>query len=92
MLGYLSKEGGRSNIDGLRGGEKNRFKGIDFPSFALPDTRFDESPGHGYGEVETEVDGGNMDGFVTSFASQIPGWRGPRPHHGLSHLGSCAGL
>ena len=65
MLGYLSKEGGRSDINGLRGGEKDRYKGTDYPSFPLPDTRFDESPGHGPSEVENEVDGGKMDGFVT---------------------------
>jgi len=72
MLGYLSKEGGRSDIDGLHGGEKNHYKGADFPSFALPDTHFDESPGHGHDEVENEVDGGKMDGFVTSFAAKFP--------------------
>ena len=71
MLGYLSKEGGRTDdIDGLRGGEKNRYKGADFPSFALPDTRFDESPDHGHNAVENQVDGGKMDGFVANFAAK----------------------
>jgi phospholipase C len=73
MLGYLSKEGDaqarvRGDIDGLHGGEKNRYKGIDRPSFGLPDTRFDESPCHGHDCVANQVNSGAMDGFVTSFA------------------------
>jgi len=72
MIGYLSKEGGRSEIDGLHGGEKNRYKGADFASFPLPNTRFAESPAHGHNEVENEVDGGKMDRVVTGFAAKFP--------------------
>jgi len=74
MLGYLSKEGGsdgkRANIDGLRGGEKNHYKGADFPSFALPDTHFNESPEHGHDGVENQIDGGKMGGFAATFAAK----------------------
>jgi phospholipase C len=70
MLGYLSKEGGRSNIDGLRGGEKNSYKGRDYLSFPLADTQFNESPPHGHDPVENQIDGGKMDGFVAAFARQ----------------------
>jgi phospholipase C len=38
MLGYLSKHGGRQDVDGLRGREKNHYKGRDYPSFPLTDT------------------------------------------------------
>ncbi|WKJ90064.1 alkaline phosphatase family protein [Methylomonas montana] len=75
MLGYLSKEGDsggtiHTNIDGLKGGEKNRYKAHDYPSFPLPDTRFIESPPHSHGPVESQIDGGKMDGFVAAFAEQ----------------------
>jgi hypothetical protein len=77
MLGYLSKEGHadgarRADIDGLKGGEKNRFNGRDYPSFPLPDTRFDQSPCHRHACVFNQVDGGKMDGFVASFAESHP--------------------
>ena len=37
MLGYLSKDGGRDDVDGLRGEEKNHYKGRDYlPSRSLP--------------------------------------------------------
>ncbi len=68
MLGYLSKHGGRADVDGLRGGEKNRFKERDFPSFPLTDTQFIAGPCHDHACVVTQVDGGKMDGFVADFA------------------------
>jgi phospholipase C len=75
MLGYLSKEAGsdgkvRTDIDGLRGGETNRYKSQDYPSFLLPDTHFDQSPPHGHDPVANQIDGGKMDGFVGAFAKQ----------------------
>ncbi|MGY6277899.1 alkaline phosphatase family protein [Methylomonas sp. MgM2] len=75
MLGYLSKEGDNggiihTNIDGLKGGEKNRYKARDYPSFPLSDTRFIESPPHSHGPVESQINGGKMDGFVAAFAEQ----------------------
>jgi Phosphoesterase family len=44
MLGYLSKHGGRGEVDGLSGGEKNRYKGRDYASFPLAETVFLEKP------------------------------------------------
>jgi phospholipase C len=77
MLGYLSKEDDkdgkkRPDVDGLRGGEKNRYKGNDYFSFLLPDTKFDQSPNHGHDGVVNEVNGGKMDGFVIDFANKYP--------------------
>jgi len=77
MLGYLRKEGGRSDIDGLRGGEKNSYKGREYLSFLLPDTKFNEDPPHGYDPVEQQIkgtiDSGNteMSGFVAAFAEKF---------------------
>jgi phospholipase C len=72
MLGYLSKEGGRADVNGLRGGEKNSHNGREFPSFPLPDTRFDESPRHSHKPVKNQIRGGEMDGFVEDFAEAYP--------------------
>ena len=57
-------------FDGLRGGETNRYKSQDYPSFLLPDTHFDQSPPHGHDPVANQIDGGKMDGFVAAFARQ----------------------
>ncbi|MBK9305893.1 MAG: hypothetical protein IPM58_02095 [Nitrospira sp.] len=72
MLGYLSKHGGRSDIDGLRGGEKNRHQGQDYQSFVLPDTTFLESPDHSHDGVVNQISGGTCEGFVGSFARKYP--------------------
>src|SRR4029077_14054736 len=73
MLGYLSKEGRRSDIDGLHGGETNADgTGHNYPSFPLPDTTFNESPDHSHQPVENQINGGKMNGFVTSFVAKFP--------------------
>ena len=75
MLGYLTQHGGRSDIDGLRGGEMNSYNGKDYPSFLLSDTTFLESPDHSHEGVMKQIDrgkGGKLDGFVESFAEKYP--------------------
>ena len=71
MLGYLSKHGGRSDIDGLHGGEMNVYQGKDYPSFLLGDTTFLESPDHSYEGVKRQIADGTRDGFVASFAELL---------------------
>jgi len=68
MLGYLSKEGGRRDIDGLRGGEKNIYKGKTYFSSKLPDTVFEYSPCHEHDCVDNQINGGKLDGFVADYA------------------------
>jgi phospholipase C len=68
MLGYLSKHGARSDIDGLHGGEKNPYKGRDYFSAPLPGTVFDPGPCHGHECVVNQVNGGKLDGFVADYA------------------------
>ena len=68
MLGYLSLLGGRTDVDGLRGGEKNTYEGIEYPSFPLTGTQFNVSPCHGYDCVATQLAQGSMNGFVEDFA------------------------
>ena len=77
MLGYLSKHAGRSDVDGLQGGEKNHYKGRDYPSFPLTETVFLESPCHRHACVLNQVNAGKLDGFVADFAKQYEA-----PEHG----------
>ncbi|WFP48918.1 alkaline phosphatase family protein [Methylomonas sp. EFPC3] len=72
MLGYLSKHGGRSDVDGLHDGEKNRYLGKDYPSIPLTDTQFFQSPPHSHGPVEAQINAGKMDGFAAAFAQKFP--------------------
>ncbi|MDQ3258437.1 MAG: hypothetical protein M3R15_31885, partial [Acidobacteriota bacterium] len=68
MLGYLSKDGGRTDVDGLRGDEKNPYRGRDYFSFPLPGTVFAEGPCHGHHCVLNQVNNGKLDGFVADYA------------------------
>lgn len=52
MLGYLSLTGGRSDVDGLKGGEFNLdAAGNRVPVAELTTTLFTEDPGHGWTDV-----------------------------------------
>lgn len=70
MLGYLSKHGGRTDIDGLHGGEKNPYKGRDYFSAPLPGTIFNPGPCHGHKCVTDQINLGKMDGFAADYASR----------------------
>lgn len=80
MLGYLSlppeKGGaGRTDVDGLKGNEFNLLNGTRYPSFPFPagDTIFSPDPPHSYEPVSKAINGGKMDGFVSSYNEE----RGP---------------
>ena len=77
ILGYLSlpqaKAGmGRTNIDGLKGGEFNVANGVICPSFpfAATDTIITPDLPHGHEPVFRAINGGKMDGFAQSYADQ----------------------
>jgi Phosphoesterase family len=72
MLGYLSLPVaaggmGRTDVDGLKGGEFNTFNGATFPSFPHSGTLFSPDPPHGYEPTHRAINGGPMDGFVRSW-------------------------
>jgi phospholipase C len=86
ILGYLSLPAaqggmGRTDIDGLKGGESNSFDGTTYPIFALTDTFFSPDPPHGYEPVHRAINGGLMDGFVKSWVEQ----------HGPTEAGTIMG-
>ena len=96
MLGYLSlpvSAGGmgRSDVNGLKGGEFNPYNADKFFSFpvAVEDTAFPHDPSHSYEPVFHQIDAsvddagnglpgtGTMYGFAKSFAEEAHGGNGP---------------
>src|SRR6184192_4123505 len=73
MLGYLSLEGGRTDVDGLRGDEQNEHDGVVYRPHHLQMTRFpvEADPCHSGACVEHQLEGANA-GFVASFAPTYP--------------------
>ncbi len=74
MIGYLSlppsKGGmGRTDVDGLKGGEINFANGVPCPSLPLAplDTIFAPDPPHGHEPVTRAINGGRMDGFAQAY-------------------------
>jgi phospholipase C len=75
LLGYLSLPAaqggaGRTDVDGLKGGETNFLNGVPFQVHRLDDTFFSPDPPHGYEPTHRAINGGLMDGFVRSWAEQ----------------------
>jgi phospholipase C len=73
MLGYLSLEAGRTDIDGLKPGLSNSYKGKSYPIRHLQRTAFTkpEDPCHG-GACTAEQIANNMGGFVSNYAESRP--------------------
>jgi phospholipase C len=74
LLGYLSLEGGRDDIDGLQPGMANAHGGTSYPIHRLgstffPDERWD--PDHSAAATDVQINGGAMDGFVSSYADTL---------------------
>ena len=71
MLGYLSLEGGRGDVDGLRREFANEHDGRSYPIHHLDSTSIADDPDHSASSVDLQIGGGAMDGFVTSFAGTL---------------------
>jgi phospholipase C len=73
MLGYLSLEGGREDIDGLKAGMANEYGGRSYPVHHLERTAFlpIEDPDHSGEATSVQIAGGDMSGFVDSFAAKL---------------------
>jgi phospholipase C len=77
MLGYLSlpfEKGGmnRTDVDGLKGGEFNRYNGRTIKPFRFPygDTIFSPGPSNSFEPVIASINGGSMDGFAQVFGDE----------------------
>src|SRR5689334_15275204 len=71
MLGYLSLEGGRSDVDGLREGMANEHRGRRYPVHHLGTTVIAEDPDHSASSVDLQIGRGKMDGFAASYAATM---------------------
>jgi phospholipase C len=73
MLGYLSLEKGRADIEGLTPGLQNLHNETAYPIRHLDRTAFDpdEDPDHSDHAVAVQINGGKMDGFATAFAELL---------------------
>jgi ferredoxin len=71
MLGYLSLEGGRGDVDGLREGLANEHQGRRYPVHHLGTTVIAEDPDHSASSVDLQIGGGKVDGFVASYAATM---------------------
>jgi len=74
MLGYLSLEGGRGDVDGLRPGMANGHENRRYPihhlaATDLPNERWD--PEHTASATDRQINGGAMDGFSASYAETL---------------------
>jgi len=72
MLGYLSLEEGRTDVDGLKPGLKNSWKGRDYPVRHLTERTLPADPCHeGPSCVDVQI-ANNCSGFVENFAAVYP--------------------
>jgi phospholipase C len=74
MLGYLSLEGGRTDVDGLKPGMSNTAGGVEYavehePATHIPNPHWD--PDHSGEATRLSIGGGKMDGFAESFARTL---------------------
>src|SRR5947209_4219840 len=86
MLGYLSLEGGRTEIDGLKQGMTNSAGGVDYPIAHLaathvPDPKWD--PDHSGKATDLQINDGKMDGFAESYRRTLSARGVPNPDPGL---------
>jgi phospholipase C len=76
MLGYLSLEGGRTDIDGLAPGMANPYQQRSYPihhlsKTHLPNEKWDLD--HSAAATDLQINDGKMDGFVASYAAKLAG-------------------
>jgi phospholipase C len=86
MLGYLSLESGRSDIDGLAPGMANEVAGKRSEIHHLTATHIPTplwDPDHSAAATDVQVNGGAMDGFAASFAQTLAGRKVPDGDPGM---------
>ncbi|MFZ0088988.1 MAG: alkaline phosphatase family protein [Solirubrobacteraceae bacterium] len=86
MLGYLSLEGGRADVDGLTSGMSNTADGVEYPvahQFAthIPNPNWD--PDHSGEATDPQIGGDKMDGFADSFARTLDARKVGDPDPGM---------
>ena len=86
MLGYLSLEHGRDEVDGLKPGMSNTVNGKEYPVAHAPATHVPNpnwDPDHSAAQTDLQIGGGAMDGFAASFAHTLGRRNVPDPDPGV---------
>ena len=85
MLGYLSLEDGRTDIDGLKAGMSNSHSGKNYAIRHLQRTALTkpEDPCHGGACIAEQIANGMMSGFVNNFVKSRPQGPASGPADGL---------
>ena len=86
MLGYLSLEGGRTDVNGLASGMSNTARGVEYPvaheqATHIPHPNWD--PDHSGEATDLQIGGGKMDGFAESFARTLEARKVTNPDPGM---------
>jgi phospholipase C len=71
MLGYLSLQGGRGDIDGLRSEFSNEYDARAYPVHHLDTPAVADDPDHCADAVDLQLGDGAMGGFVESYAKTL---------------------
>lgn len=82
MLGYLSLEAGRSDVDGLTEEMANEYNGKRYAPEPLPSPSFpgpDWDPDHSSHATDHQINDGKMDGFASAMAKRWPAVASPIP-------------
>ena len=71
MLGYLTIDGGRTDLEGLRRGLSNKANGKNWPVHKAKSTKLvkAQDPRHGHVDVEKQIADGAMSGFAANYWS-----------------------
>jgi phospholipase C len=71
ILGYLSLEGARSDVDGLQADFVNEHAGRTYAVNHLASTAIRDDPDHSSAAIDLQIGGGQMNGFVSSYAASL---------------------
>src|SRR5436305_636786 len=82
MLGHLTIDGGRTDLEGLHAGLSNQANGKDWPVHKATSTQLvkAQDPRHGHVDVEKQIAGGAMSGFAANYwSTRGKPFKGDRP-------------
>ena len=82
MLGYLTIDGGRTDVEGLTAGLSNVVDGKTYKVHPATSTQLKklQDPRHGHADVEQQLAGGTMSGVAQNYwSTRNPKWPGDTP-------------
>ncbi len=98
MLGFLTIDEGRTDVEGLSSGLANAVGGVSYPVHPATSTQLvkAQDPSHGSQSVAAQIAGGKMTGFAQNYVATRPQSALPRRltrnRDGLPHRQTAPGL